>query len=334
MTDDIEEHRRNLAEANARLRTLTAGRGFAYQIAEGDPNTPPYLHTVGLKDRFGHPEIYVLGLQPSAAAVIVEAVVDRILGGERFDRPCFVSGIIPYEMPFMPISGLSGTIPPGEAVQLFIPDGEGRVPWEPDCDADFGGAQTALFKVVGDYPARNVPLGGRPPDGEIAKRMRKGVEILREQVEANGFTFQPVFARAEEEGQSFVYTIGLSKTFGHPEMYVVGLQVDDAINLLRNAIEKISEGESFKTPTFFTDEDGDVVPVRPLLQEDVDENSGIGQQVLGTSFPAVQAYYPDKDGLFPWEAGCDPEYQAQLSVLRAVGDPPVLPDIPGAMSIH
>jgi hypothetical protein len=341
MTDDIEDHRDELAKANARLREQMKAQGYAFQIAEGNERHPPYVYTTGLASRFGHPEIYVVGLPAQTAASMIEEIISRIRAGERFDRPCFVDNIIEYEMPIMPIAADAGILAEGGAVQLFFTDPAGYAPWEPECDPEFGDPQTSLFGTAGPYPSRRTPLErrerssrARPSDAEIQRRMRDGVQMLREQVRKNGFTFQPVFPAVGDEGEPFVYTIGLSTTYNHPELYVVGLDAGDAIQVMLRAIDKISDGESFETPTFFEDEDGDVFPVRPLVQVDVDEKSGLGQQVLGHGFAAVQVYYPDENGLFPWEAGCDPNYATQLDELRPVGEPPNLPDSQRANTVH
>lgn len=341
MTDDIEHHRSELDRANARLREQMSALGYAFQIAEGNERHPPYIYTTGLISRFGHPEIYVVGLPAQTAASMIEELVSRIRAGARFDKPCFVENVIQYEMPIMPITAEAGVLPEDDAVQLFFTDPDGYAPWEPECDPDFGDPQTSFFKTVGPYPTRRTPLEGRgrpargrPSEAEIQRRMRDGIEMLREQVGKNGFTFQPVFPGVGDDGEPFVYTIGLSKTFNHPELYVVGLDAGDAIEVMLRAIEKISAGESFEAPTFFQDEEGEVFPVRPLLQTDVDENSGLGQQVLGHGFAAVQVYYPDENGLFPWEAGCDPNYATQIDELRPVGQPPNLPDNPRANTVH
>lgn len=340
MTDDKDHNRQELEEVNARLRLQMENLGFAFQIAGGNEEHAPYLYTVGLAEKFGHPEVYVMGLPSTTAAAMLERLVARIAEGERFDRPQYVDNIIHYEMPVMPITAAPGILPKTGAVQLFFPDPNGHVPWEPECDPEFGGVQTTLFQTVGSYPERKVPLDDMPPPSsrpsaeEIRKRMRKGVDLMREQIEQNGFTFQPVFPSDEGGAEPFVYTIGLSKTFDHPEIYVVGLDANSAVNLILSAIEKISGGERLETPTFFTDEDGDVFPVRPLSQDDVDRKSGLGQRVLGYAFPAVQVYYPDENGLFPWEDGCDPEYARQAAELRPTGDPPNLPAGTTGRTLH
>lgn len=335
---DEDGDRKELEETNARLREQMASMGYAFQMGV-DPKGTPYVFTEGLSSKFGHPEVCMVGLPARTSAALMSELVDRIGRGERFDEPCYVGGIIPYEMPVMPISHGSDGLPSGGVVQLFVTDADGHVPWEEDCDPDLGSIQTSVFETVGAHPVRSVPLElvekpTRPSQAEIEKRMRNGIEMLRKQVRENGFAFQPVFPTSASDGEPFVYTIGLSRTYDHPEIFVVGLDADDAVNLLLLAIDKVAGGEVFATPTFFEDEDGDVFPLRPLEQKDVDENSGLGQRVLGGEFQAVQLYYPDENGLFPWEHGCDPEYAAQADMLGTVGDPPNLPDTHRGTTLH
>lgn len=340
MTDGIETNRIELENINSKLRELMQELGYAFQIAEGSESHPAYAYTTGLESKFGHREIYVVGPPVNTALSLLEQLVSRIESGSSFETPSFIDDMFQFEMPVMPIDGPKEILPASGAVQLFCTDPQGFVPWEEECDPDFSRAQTSLFDLRGPYPSRKMPLEerrrmrARPPEEEIQRRMRDGIERIREQVKEHGFTFQPVFSTSESDGEPFVYSIGLSDTFNHPEMFVVGLNPDDAIRLMLAAIEKVAAGESFENPTFFMDDDGDFFPVRPLQSRDVDQNSGLGQSVLGHGFPAVQIYYPDENGFFPWEAGCDPQYAGQTDMLEPVGEPPNLPENPNGRMLH
>lgn len=51
--------------------------------------------------------------------------------------------------------------------------------------------------------------------------------------------------RAGETGSQFTYTIGLSKTFGHPEITIFGLDSKVSHEILSDCVEMIRNGTAF-----------------------------------------------------------------------------------------
>lgn len=135
-----------------------------------------------------------------------------------------------------------------------------------------------------------------------------------------GFCFNPIMAN----NTTFVYTAGLFKTFGHPEIFVMGYQAQDAYNLIGMFYERIKKGDRFADAMIIDDLfAGDLFAIRPMLQSSTDENSGLGQRLVG-EFPAVQLFFSDENCLFPWDVGCDPRCnRLQTSLLEVVPETPV-----------
>ena len=136
----------------------------------------------------------------------------------------------------------------------------------------------------------------------------------------HGFCFNPVMAN----NTTFVYTAGLYRTFGHPEIFVMGYQAQDAYNLIGMVYHRIKAGDRFADAMVIDDlVENDLFAIRPLLQSSTDENSGLGQRLVG-DFPAVQLFFSDDNCLFPWEEGCDPRSKRlQTSLLEVVPEVPV-----------
>lgn len=329
--------RKTKGEIIERLRVGIEERGYDFQFVLPGEDSPPYIYTVGLSETFHHPEIYLVGLPPEHAAPLIDDIVVRIAAGERFDQPTYVEDLIQFDMPVRPMTdatvaehagtGWEVLGGPFKAVQLFYPDKSGFVPWEPECAPHYADPQL-FFELEGPPPVRirpipEVDMTPQPPlsPEEIATRRREFTAHMRKVVETDGFTFQPVMSGGD--GPNFFYSIGLSATFDHPEIFVVGLEPAQAHGLLMETIDLIKKGARFDKPCLISEISDITLAVRPLVDADVDQHSGIGQEVLQKAFHAVQLFYPDPNGFLPWEVGCDPEYsEEQLSAFRAVGYPP------------
>jgi hypothetical protein len=144
-----------------------------------------------------------------------------------------------------------------------------------------------------------------------------------EMVERYGFCFNAVMT----DKTTFVYTAGLHKNFGHPELFVMGYEAPDAANLIGMMVERIKAGDRFAEPKVITDLIDDCPhAVRPMSQESTDECGARGQWLVGDKFPAVQVFFPDHSNLFPWDEGCDERSKRlQTCLLKVTGDPPSVP---------
>jgi len=125
----------------------------------------------------------------------------------------------------------------------------------------------------------------------------------------------------------FVYSVGLMYTANHPELILFGLS-DAGPEILAGMAYLIREGKSFASPDRY---DGvlerGAVATRPVHPSQHPLYLGYAmaycrrQGDIG-GLKAVQVFWPDKAGLFPFERGCeDSVYLAQRRL-----DQPVMPD--------
>jgi hypothetical protein len=111
----------------------------------------------------------------------------------------------------------------------------------------------------------------------------------------------------------FLYTIGLTQTLNHPEFIMFGLEAYNAHALFSQFVRDIRAGRSYVEPGVYT------VSLR------ADEHRVGFRRVHPTQHPlylgfamgyyryidrmgeleAVQAFWPDSSGKFPFEIGCD-----------------------------
>lgn len=121
-------------------------------------------------------------------------------------------------------------------------------------------------------------------------------------------------ASISDHDPPFLDTIGLMATCKHPELIVFGLDPNHAHALCSGLVDAIRAGGSFAQPGVYPVHIGG------------DEHQVGFRRVQLTQHPlylgfamsycryaghpgelqAVQAFWPDHDGKFPFEAGCDP----------------------------
>ena len=122
-------------------------------------------------------------------------------------------------------------------------------------------------------------------------------------------------ANVNDHEPPFLYTIGLMETCRHPEFIVFGLDADNSHALFSCLIRNICAGQSYAEPEVYTVTLGG-------------ENHRVGfRRVHLTQHPlylgfamgfltnrgrigelqAVQAFWPDSAGKFPFEVGCEIE---------------------------
>lgn len=139
-------------------------------------------------------------------------------------------------------------------------------------------------------------------------------------IQKYGFCLNPV----RSSGTDFVYTAGLHKTFGQPEIFVMGYQIQDAVNLIGMLYERVKAGERYKEPTIIPDLFNDsLFAIRPMVQASTNANAVRGQSLVGDEFPAVQLFFTDHEDRFPWDEGCDEKCKRLQTCLLQV-----TPEIP------
>jgi hypothetical protein len=134
-------------------------------------------------------------------------------------------------------------------------------------------------------------------------------EQFAEDVRAYGWSI----ASISDHKPPFQYTIGLMETFHHPEFIIFGLDSDNGHALFSGLVRDIRAGHSFAEPGVYTVNLGGheyqvgfrrVHPTQhPLyLGFAMGFLTNIGR--IG-ELEAMQAFWPDAAGKFPFDTGCD-----------------------------
>lgn len=118
----------------------------------------------------------------------------------------------------------------------------------------------------------------------------------------------------DEEGPGFAYSIGLTERFGHPEIAISGLPGDLLHRLVNDAAALIAGGERWAAGTR-TDAllEGYACTVRAVVPPNVHTFLGAAVRYYGDeAFGAVQVFWPDRDGRYPWETEYAGAEQARM----------------------
>ena len=189
-----------------------------------------------------------------------------------------------------------------------------------------GGDHTEVDENGPDGPAV-IPLGeviamdttlGELADllcNEAARRSRKGArwarhdqteDAIREAVDEHGWFVAKIPAGEADDEPPFAYTVGLHKTFGFPELIVVGLRLEIMHAMLNEFGERLKAGEKLPIDGAVADIiDGFDVRLRPVKDEK-SYKEHVGYAIWfngGLDFPLLQLVWPDKKGKFPGDKG-------------------------------
>ena len=120
-------------------------------------------------------------------------------------------------------------------------------------------------------------------------------------------------ANVNDADPPFLYTIGLMETCKHPEFIIFGLDADNAYALFSGLIADIRNGKRYSGNGVYTiDLGGDQhqVGFRRVHPTQHPLYFGFAMGFLTNigrigELEAMQAFWPDREGKFPFDVGCD-----------------------------
>jgi hypothetical protein len=126
---------------------------------------------------------------------------------------------------------------------------------------------------------------------------------IKQNIEQHGCHL--IMVMEDNDLPAFVHTIGLYEKYGHPELIVFGLKKEVASEILNDAAEMISEGQSFtagqSSDEFLKEHSMQFLSVDKRYYEFY---FGYASRYFGhDDFPVLQMVWPDKESLFPWQEG-------------------------------
>src|SRR5947199_6255865 len=123
-----------------------------------------------------------------------------------------------------------------------------------------------------------------------------------------GWHITGVFAQKHETGPDWAFSIGLFHSFGHPEVILLGLPFQSCMDVVSVIGTQVKAGVSYEAGGQHADILQD--PYECVFRE-VDPShyrDHVGYALWfydGDPFPLLQCFWPDKQGYYPWNDGCN-----------------------------
>ncbi len=122
----------------------------------------------------------------------------------------------------------------------------------------------------------------------------------------------------DEEGPGYGFSIGLYRTFGHPEIILIGLPWETTHRFINSIGSAIEAGMRYEAGKQYDDVAEGFLSAFALM--DVRHYKAYigtaGWFYQGWNFPVLQLVWPDRDGVFPWEANAKPGHRTQQPILN------------------
>ena len=160
-------------------------------------------------------------------------------------------------------------------------------------------------------PGHTDPDTEETADGWLATTERR----LATTVALDGYH---VVAIPPGDATALAYTVGLWRSVGHPELAVAGLEPPVAAQLLHLLAAEVARGARFAPG----DRPNGFPPDSRFLFRGIDVRTTDDRLRLAARFhepggcAALQLLWPDLDGHFPGEPGCDPRVDGQQTLPR------------------
>ena len=125
---------------------------------------------------------------------------------------------------------------------------------------------------------------------------------------------------ADEERPGFAFSIGLFKTFGHPEVILFGLGIEAMHGIINGIGEGVRQGRKFTEGESASGViEGFEVRFSVVHHDHYREYLGTASWFYkNADYPALQCVWPDRQGRFPW----DDDFPATLRAIQPVLDRP------------
>jgi len=102
---------------------------------------------------------------------------------------------------------------------------------------------------------------------------------------------------------TYVYTVGLQKTFAHPDLIMFGVAPAQARGVLEVIAERVKAGEPVHEGVMILG--AAQIPLMPRLADAARVELLVPAQLARGRYDYVQIVWPDRKDRFPWEAGFD-----------------------------
>ncbi len=152
------------------------------------------------------------------------------------------------------------------------------------------------------------------------ERNSRNDQQLLEDVEKYGFHI--LFISATDYSPSFGYTVGLYKTYNHPEIILFGSTGHAVQAVMNNNGNLLKSGKQMALNKVYYDF-FENVPAQFILVDKRNLKSYFGYDIWyykNLDFPALQLVWADRNNKFPWDADYDKEFLYRQPLLDRNAD--------------
>lgn len=148
----------------------------------------------------------------------------------------------------------------------------------------------------------------------------KVVAKMKSDVATFGWHCLSVLPREGQAGEKFTYTIGLKRSYDHPEIMVFGLHNQTSQGILHDCVEMIRNGVRFLPDVEYADilGGGYKVVFRTVRPECISEYFGLATRFYeNEEFSGLVMFWPDKAHCFPWQEASSTAQREALTIVQA-----------------
>ena len=142
------------------------------------------------------------------------------------------------------------------------------------------------------------------------------VATLRRRIAREGWAMAGVGTR--NAATTYVYTVGLQKSFAHPDLIMFGIALARAEGVLDIIAQRVKAGEPAHEGVMILG--ATPLPLMPRSADAARIELLVPPQLARGRHDYVQIVWPDSKERFPWEAGFDKRRLRSQSFLFDIGD--------------
>jgi hypothetical protein len=163
--------------------------------------------------------------------------------------------------------------------------------------------------------------------GGVDARWASYRQIVKNTIEKHRWMVQMVAPTVEQadnlDCSPFVYSIGLTESFGHPELIMIGINPQSGGRIINSAGDLIKDGERLTLPDGVDVKYMDNLfgnnyraAIKKVTRPAKLANLCQAANLYGDDgFEALQIVMPDKNGNFPWDEGYDSQAMRKQKLL-------------------
>jgi len=151
---------------------------------------------------------------------------------------------------------------------------------------------------------------------ETRQEAEDNIKVVNDNIENYGCHLTLI--EADNYLPAFVYSIGLFKKFGHPEIICFGLKTEVAASIINHACDLIKNGETLTTNKIYRGFlEGFPIQFLEVDKEHYHDYVGYAGWFYNQTFdfPLLQLVWTDKQNNFPWDKDFNPEWKFKQPLL-------------------